>query len=166
MDAAGFASAARWYVEGFGHRSGVNVTLDAPDQLGRFPDAVEPALFRVLQEALTNVHRHSGASTAQVSIREDAGQVILEVRDNGRGIPEALLAHFQATGGGMGVGLAGIRERARELAGRVKIESDSAGTLVGVTIPLKPTTVKPEHNSPEGWPPVPSVLDDGVGQNY
>jgi len=163
MDAAGFASAARWYVEGFGHRSGVNVTVEAPDQLGRFPDAVELALFRVLQEALTNVHRHSGASAAQVSIREDAGQVILEIRDNGRGIPEALLAHFQATGGGMGVGLAGIRERAWELAGRVRIESDSAGTLVAVAIPLRPTA-NMSDNSLEGWPPVASVLD-GIGQD-
>ena len=73
MDAAGFVSAARWYVEGFGQRSGVNVTLDAPDHLGRFPDAVELALFRVLQETLTNVHRHSGASAAQVTILEGAG---------------------------------------------------------------------------------------------
>ena len=86
MDAAGFASAARWYAEGFGQRSGVQVTLDAPDDLGRFPDAIELALFRVLQEALTNVHRHSGASEAQVRIREDADHVILEIKDNGRGI--------------------------------------------------------------------------------
>jgi signal transduction histidine kinase len=136
MDAAGFASAARWYVEGFGQRSGLDVTLDAPGDLGRLPDALELALFRVLQETLTNVHRHSGASAAHVTISEDAEQVVLEVNDNGRGIPEELLSHFQATGAGMGVGLAGIRERARELGGKLKLESGSSGTVVQVAIPV------------------------------
>ena len=139
MDAAGFASAARWYVEGFGQRSGIKVSLDAPDDLGRLPDAIELALFRVLQEALTNVHRHSGASEAHVLIREDAGQVVLEIKDNGRGIPEELLSHFRATGAGMGVGVAGIRERAWELGGSLEVESDSGGTRVRVSIPVTET---------------------------
>lgn len=137
MDAAGFASAARWYVEGFGQRSGVNVTLDAPDDLGRLPDAIELTLFRVLQETLTNVHRHSGASAAHVSILQSAAQVVLDVRDNGRGIPEKLLTCFHATGAGMGVGLAGIRERAWELGGELKVESGNGGTLVRITLPIK-----------------------------
>jgi signal transduction histidine kinase len=136
MDAAGFASAARWYVEGFSQRSGVKVALDVPDDLGRLPDEVELALFRVLQEALTNVHRHSGASEAGVLIRSDAEQVILEVEDNGRGISEQMLAHFRDTGAGMGVGLAGIRERAWELGGKLMVESSASGTLVRVTIPV------------------------------
>ena len=136
MDAAGFASAARWYVEGYGQRSGLQVTLDAPNDLGRLPDAIELALFRVLQESLTNVHRHSGASTAHISIREDAEKVVLEIKDNGRGMPETLLSHFHATGAGVGVGLAGIRERARELGGKLTLESDSSGTLVRVIIPV------------------------------
>jgi signal transduction histidine kinase len=138
MDAAGFASAARWYVEGFGQRSGLKVTLDAPNDLGRLPDAIELALFRVLQETLTNVHRHSGASAAHVLIWDDAEQVVLEVKDNGRGIPEKLLSHFHATGAGMGVGLAGIRERAWELGGKLQVESDGSGTLVRVTVPVTP----------------------------
>jgi signal transduction histidine kinase len=138
MDAAGFASAARWYVEGYGQRSGLNVTLDAPTDLGRLPDAIELALFRVLQEALTNVHRHSGASAAEVLVRQDAEQVVLEVKDNGRGIPEELLSHFRATGAGMGVGIAGIRERVRELGGKLTLESNSSGTLVRVAVPLEP----------------------------
>jgi signal transduction histidine kinase len=135
MDAAGFASAARWYVEGFGQRSGVKVTLDLPENLGRLRDAIELALFRVLQEALTNVHRHSGASEAQVSIRQDAGQVILEIKDNGGGISEELLTHFYGNGSGMGVGLAGIRERTRELGGVMEVESDKHGTLVRASMP-------------------------------
>jgi signal transduction histidine kinase len=82
------------------------------------------------------VHRHSGASAAHVLIREDAEKVILEVKDNGRGMPETLLSHFLATGAGMGAGLAGIRERARELEGKLTLESDSSGTLVRVIIPV------------------------------
>lgn len=151
MDAGGIASAARWYVEGFGQRSGLKVTLDAPKDLGRLPDAIELGLYRVLQEALTNVHRHSGASAAHVSILKDAEQVILEVKDNGRGIPAKQLSHFHATGAGMGVGLAGIRERAWELGGKLKIESDGSGTLVRVTVPVTPTVQsEPEHDSAGG----------------
>jgi signal transduction histidine kinase len=136
MDAAGFASAARWYVEGYGQRSGLNVTLDVQADLGRLPDAVELALFRVLQEALTNVHRHSGASAAEVVVWQDAEQVALEIRDNGHGIPKELLHHFHATGAGMGVGIAGIRERVRELGGKLTLESGGSGTLVRVAITL------------------------------
>jgi signal transduction histidine kinase len=136
MDAAGFTSAARWYVEGFSQRSGIKVTLDTPEHLGRLPDEIELALFRVLQETLTNVHRHSGASAATVVIRADAGQVILEVKDNGAGIPDQMLARFQETGAGMGVGLAGIRERAWELGGKLNVSSDSSGSLISVTIPI------------------------------
>src|SRR5208282_3827630 len=138
MDAAGFASAARWYVEGYGQRSGLNVTLDAPTDLGRLPDEIELALFRVLQEALTNVHRHSGASAAEVQVRHEAEQVVLEIKDNGRGIPEELLSHFRATGAGTGVGIAGIRERVRELGGKLTLESNGSGTLVRVAVPLEP----------------------------
>jgi signal transduction histidine kinase len=148
MDAAGFASAARWYVEGYGQRSGLNVTLDAPTDLGRLPDAIELALFRVLQEALTNVHRHSGASAAEVLVRQDAEQVVLEVKDNGRGIPEQLLSHFHATGAGTGVGIAGIRERVRELGGKLTLESNSSGTLVRVAVPLEPTVHSERPISP------------------
>jgi signal transduction histidine kinase len=151
MDAGGIVSAARWYVEGFGQRSGLKVTLDAPKDLGRLPDAIELALYRVLQETLTNVHRHSGASAAHVSILEDAEQVVLEVKDNGRGIPAKQLSRFDATGAGMGVGLAGIRERAWELGGKLKIESDGDGTLVRVTVPVTSMVQsEPENNSPGG----------------
>ena len=135
MDEAGFVSAARWYVEGFAQRSGVKVTLDAPQELDRLPDALELALFRVLQESLTNVHRHSGASKAHVLILQDEDKVLLEVRDNGRGLPKELLAQFKVDGAGLGVGLAGVRERARELSGQVALESDHNGTLVRISIP-------------------------------
>jgi signal transduction histidine kinase len=137
MDAAGFTSAARWYVEGYGQRSGLTVTLDAPPDHTRLPDEIELALFRVLQEALTNVHRHSGASSADVVVSQDAEQVILQIKDNGRGIPEDILNHFYKTGAGTGVGIAGIRERVRELGGKMTIESNGSGTLVRVAIPIE-----------------------------
>jgi PAS domain S-box-containing protein len=138
MDEAGLASAARWYVEGFGQRSGLNVTLDAPSDLGRLPDSVELALFRVLQEALTNVHRHSGATAADILMLVDDNQLILEVKDNGRGMQAEMVSRFRATGAGMGVGLTSIRERVRELGGRLKLESNAGGTFLRVTIPIAP----------------------------
>jgi signal transduction histidine kinase len=138
MDAVGIASAARWYVEGFGLRSGVKLTLDAPDDPVRLPDAIELALFRVLQEALTNVHRHSGASAANVLIRRSSEHVILEVSDNGRGMEREVLNRFREAGVGTGIGLMSMHERARELGGKVELESDGAGTAVRITIPIPP----------------------------
>jgi signal transduction histidine kinase len=141
MDAVGIASAARWYIEGFGLRSGLKLTLDAPDDPVRLPDAIELALFRVLQEALTNVHRHSDASRADILIRRSSGQAILEVRDNGSGMEQEMLNRFRETGAGVGVGLMSMHERARELGGNLQIESDSTGTSVRITIPVSPDCV-------------------------
>ncbi len=136
MDAVGIASAARWYVEGFSVRSGLKLTLDAPDDPVRLPDATELALFRVLQEALTNVHRHSAASAADILIARLSGQVILEVRDNGRGMQQEALQRFRETGSGTGVGLMSMHERARELGGKLEVESSGTGTSVRITIPV------------------------------
>jgi signal transduction histidine kinase len=138
MDAVGIASAARWYVEGFGLRSGLKLTLDAPKDPVRLPDAIELALFRVLQEALTNVHRHSGASTADILIRRSSGQVILEVNDNGHGMSQEMLDRFREAGTGTGVGLMSMHERARELGGTIQVESGSTGTSVRIAIPVPP----------------------------
>ena len=136
IDAVGIVSAARWYVEGFGLRSGLKITLDVPADPVRLADATELALFRVLQEALTNVHRHSGASEAAVCIQRFSGQVTLEVRDNGRGIEPDLLNRFGESGAGVGVGLISMQERARELGGKLHLESNGAGTLVRISIPV------------------------------
>jgi len=141
MDAVGIASAARWYVEGFSLRSGLKLTLDSPDDPVRLPDAIELALFRVLQEALTNVHRHSGASEADILIRRSSGQVVLEVRDNGCGIEQEVLSRFHETGAGVGVGLMSMHERARELGGKLQLESDGTGTSVRIMIPVPPDCV-------------------------
>ena len=144
MDAVGIASAARWYVEGFGLRSGLKLTLDAPDDPVRLPDAIELALFRVLQEALTNVHRHSGASAANILIRRSSGQVVLEVNDNGHGMSQEMLDRFREAGTGTGVGLMSMHERARELGGTIQIESGSTGTSVRIAIPVPPDCAQGE----------------------
>jgi signal transduction histidine kinase len=143
MDAVGIASAARWYVEGFSLRSGLKIKLDVPADPVRLADATELALFRVLQEALTNVHRHSGASEAGVMIQKSAGQVILEVRDNGRGIQPEMLDRFRESGAGVGVGLISMQERARELGGKLQLESSAAGTLVRISIPIPSDCIAP-----------------------
>ena len=135
LDESGFASAARWYVDGFVQRSGVEVNLEIPRELVRLPDSVELGLFRVLQESLTNIHRHSGSSTVDIRLNLDAQRVILEVRDYGRGMPRELLQRFQGVGTGGGVGLAGMQERISELGGRLEISAADPGTVVTVSMP-------------------------------
>src|ERR1700722_150114 len=91
LDEAGLNSASRWFVEGFGKRSGIDVNLDIHDGAARLPEPTELVLFRVLQESLTNVHRHSGAKRADVSLRTADSQVVLRVRDYGCGIPPSVV---------------------------------------------------------------------------
>ena len=130
LDETGFASAARWYVEGFAKRSGIQTSLDIPENLGRLPEPLELALFRVLQESLTNVHRHSKSPRADVSLRLSSEQVVLRVRDYGKGIPPEVLRRFRRNRAHGGVGLAGMRERIHELGGKLEMDSDSHGTQV------------------------------------
>jgi signal transduction histidine kinase len=147
MDAAGLASAAQWFVDGFGQRSGIAVKLDVDRSLPRLPDVVELTIFRVMQEALTNVHRHSGSSTAEISIRQMGEQIILEVKDHGSGIKPEVLARSQETGAGLGIGLTGMCERVRDLGGVLQIDSDSGGTSVKVTILVASGKVKESTGS-------------------
>jgi len=136
LDEAGFVSAARWYAEGLAQRSGIEVNLDFPPLLARLDGDIETVLFRALQEALTNVHRHSGGSLVDVVLRLDAERVRMEIKDNGKGIPEQRAGRFTKGGVGSGVGLAGMRERVREVGGSLAILSGSSGTSVIITIPL------------------------------
>jgi signal transduction histidine kinase len=135
LDEAGFASAARWYVEGFAKRSGIQTGLEMPEDLGRLSGPLELALFRVLQESLTNVHRHSKSRKAEVSVVASNGQVVLQVRDYGKGVPPDVLDRFRHKRAHGGVGLAGMRERINELGGRLDMNSDSHGTRVVATMP-------------------------------
>ena len=136
LDEAGFGSAARWYVDGFAERSGIKVSIDLPPKLDRLPKDVEIALFRAVQEGLTNIHRHSGASAVDICVRADPGQVHLEISDNGCGIPKKRLTRLTDGDGAAGVGIAGMRERLRELRGSLEIQSAGRGTRVIVAIPL------------------------------
>jgi two-component system NarL family sensor kinase len=135
LDETGFTSAARWYVEGFAKRSGIPTGLDIPEDLGRLPEPLELALFRVLQEALTNVHRHSKSARADVSLRAFRNEVVLRIRDYGKGIPLDVLDRFRRNRAHGGVGLAGMRERIHELGGRLEMDSDSDGTEILVKLP-------------------------------
>ena len=136
LDEVGFSSAAKWYLQGFSERSGLDVKFEIPGNLGRLPKPLELVLFRVLQESLTNIHRHSKSSKAEVTLTKSPGEVVLRVRDHGNGIPPDLLNSFQTNGTNGGVGLSGMRERVRELGGRFEIDSGRAGTTVSVTFPL------------------------------
>jgi len=135
LDEVGFACAAEWYIEGFAKRSGVNVNLDIAADLERLPTSMETALFRVLQESLTNVHRHSGAAQVTVSFWNQLEKIILEIRDDGCGIPAERLVQLRDTNEGTGVGLAGMRERMQELNGKLEIESDAHGTIMRAIVP-------------------------------
>ena len=136
LDEVGFACAAEWYIEGFSKRSGINVKAEIANSRERLPRSMEVALFRVLQESLTNVHRHSGASEASIHFKQQGEAVILEVRDFGKGIPEERLRLLRAVNADTGVVLAGMRERLRELNGELEIESDGRGTSMRATVPL------------------------------
>ncbi len=137
LDEAGFASAAKWYVEGFGRRSGIATLLCLPDHVHRLPRRTETALFRIMQEALTNVHRHSGSRAVEVRVFAEATRVVLIVKDFGMGVPREVLDRFWKTGN-VGVGLAGIQERLKELGGFLEIESNLDGTQLKATIPIPP----------------------------
>ena len=151
LDEAGFDSAARWFVEGFAKRSGISIKTDfshfdsgtdGKSKTARMPDGVELALFRALQEALTNVHRHSASPQAEVRFTRFLDRAVLEIQDFGRGLPQEVLDRFQRTGTGSGVGLAGIRERMKELAGDFTVLSDSKGTTLRAMVPLPAEATK------------------------
>jgi two-component system, NarL family, sensor kinase len=136
LDEVGFACAAEWYIEGFAKRSGVKVSMDIAPTPERMPMSIEIALFRVLQESLTNVHRHSGASEVSVRFQRLPDQIILEIKDRGRGIPAERLDLLRQNSAETGVGLAGMRERLHELDGKLEIESDGRGTSMRAIVPL------------------------------
>jgi len=140
LDEVGFTCAAEWYIEGFANRSGIKVQAEIAKTRERLPRNVEIALFRVLQESLTNVHRHSGASDARIHFQHAGDAVILEIRDSGKGIPEERLRLLHGNTAETGVGLAGMRERLHELNGRLDIESDARGTSMRATVPLTLST--------------------------
>ena len=143
LDELGFGSATRLFVEGFSRRSGLTVTLDLPSESGmRLPMNLEIALFRAVQEGLTNIHRYAEATCASISLKRNISTVHLSIRDNGKGIPPALLKRLLDGTADSGVGIAGMRERLRELNGVLEIQSDQSGTILGITAPTTPGTAE------------------------
>ena len=136
LDEAGFESAARWYVDGFAKRDGIQAKLNFPAKMERLPRSVELALFRILQESLTNVHRHSGSTTVEINVEVQGDAVTLDVKDAGRGIPRHVLNRFLETGTA-GIGLAGMRERVADLGGELHVRSNTTGTVLTAIIPLR-----------------------------
>ncbi len=136
LEESGLAAAVRGYSTSFAERSGVELDLDVPLTLtARLPQDVETAIFRILQESLTNIHRHSGSPTASVRLAFEDSEVTLEVKDQGRGMPSEIL-DTSGSVAALGVGVAGMRERVRQLGGRLEIASGSAGTTVKAILPV------------------------------
>jgi signal transduction histidine kinase len=133
LEIAGLASALRWYVDGFSERSNIKVELEIPDDFVRLPDDLELAIFRVVQECLTNIHRHSESATAAIQIQQDGNSLKVRVQDQGKGIPlEKQRELIEASRGGVGFG--GMRERVRQLGGALEIQSNGDGTVVIATL--------------------------------
>lgn len=136
LDELGFHSAARWYAEGFAKRSGIQVELHVAEIGERLPKEIELALFRVLQESLTNVHRHAKASRVGIDVECTSAEVVLVVCDDGKGVNRDVLLQFHSGHAG-GIGLAGMRERLAELGGTLEVESNLKGTLIRATLPTR-----------------------------
>ena len=145
LDELGLYSAARWYVEGFAQRSGLHVDFSADDFADRLHKDAEIALFRVLQEALTNVHRHSGARTVIIDLSCKNDVAILLVKDDGHGIPQETLRRFREGHGG-GIGLAGMRERLAELRGTLAVDASPSGTILRASLPTDACRLTPAES--------------------
>src|SRR5579862_1148860 len=135
LEEVGLRSAIPWYIEGFSKRSGIQVACDIDPKVGRFSRDAELAIFRILQESLTNVHRHSESATAQVFLGLDDGTVYLEVSDQGKGISPAALEPGSDSSNTLGVGLRGMLERVHQLGGSMELSSNERGTTVRATLP-------------------------------
>ena len=145
LDESGLPVALRWYAEGLAERSGMKISVNIPDNLGRFGRDMELMMFRLVQECLTNIHRHSGSKTADINVWSNNREVGLDVRDQGRGIPPERLASIQAQGGG--VGIRGMRERIHPFHGAMEIESNNSGTRIAFRIPIQKPGTSPQSQS-------------------
>jgi signal transduction histidine kinase len=146
LDEAGLSSALRWYVDGFAQRSKIRVELDCPNDFGRLPRERETAIFRLVQECLTNIHRHSGSATARIRLHRSGHEVVVQVEDKGKGIPTEKLDQMTAVGI-PGVGITGMRERVRQLGGTLEIDSSTTGTKVEARLPIPETSSDDDFSS-------------------
>jgi len=135
LDQVGLAPGVREYLEGFAERSRMKVRFEITEDFGRLPRDLETALFRIVQEGLTNVHRHSESGTVTIRIVRDSREVSLAIADSGTGIPRQKVREIEA-GRASGVGLRGMRERVRQLGGSFRIRSSDKGTVIVIRLPL------------------------------
>jgi PAS domain S-box-containing protein len=138
LDEIGLAPALRWYVNGFTRRSSIEVGLHISEEVGRLPSDIETALFRVVQESLGNVHRHSGSKTAAIKLRSARGEVVLTISDNGAGIATTSAGASGEEIRALGVGIAGMSARLRQLGGKLEVRSSHRGTTVRAIVPQRP----------------------------
>lgn len=137
LEEMGLGSAIPWYLEGFSQRSGITVNHEIPKDFGRLPRDIELALFRVVQEGLTNVHKHSGSPAALLRLRRSTDAAVLDLTDQGKGFPTE--AHGGAglnSGNSHGVGIRGMNERLRQLGGELQVISGRNGTQLRATVPF------------------------------
>ncbi len=135
LDEQDLSSALQWYVDRFSRHAGITVDLKVSPELGRFSKETETALFRIVQEGLTNVFRHSGSARAQVELVRDSQEVILQIIDEGKGLGPAATAQRLGAQAGSGIGILSMRERARQIGGQFRITSGDKGTAIRVTFP-------------------------------
>jgi signal transduction histidine kinase len=133
LDEVGLMSALSWYVEGLSKRSGIETSLEVqPSDFPRLSSDVETAVFRIVQEALTNVFRHSGAHKVGISLTQKNGVIVVAVRDDGKGVGKKIV---DLEPGSVGVGIGGMKQRAKEFGGELRLINANPGTLVELTIP-------------------------------
>jgi PAS domain S-box-containing protein len=145
LDEVGLSSALSWYVQGLAERSGLQIALKVSENFGRLPSEMELLIFRLVQESLTNIHRHSGSKTALIRIEREGNNVQVSVEDQGSGMSPERLAEIQSRG--TGVGIRGMRERVRHFLGDLVIESNGSGTKVYATLPLKTSPSTHKNNT-------------------
>jgi signal transduction histidine kinase len=136
IEDVGFLSAAEWYIQDFNRRSGMRIVFEVAENVGSPPNSTQLVLFRILQEALINIHRHARATAGSVRVSKHNGNLLLEISDNGVGVPAERLHRFNGNGSGMGVGLTGTWERVRDLGGQVELIARNPGTAVRISIPF------------------------------
>ncbi len=139
LDEAGLASAIRWFAEGFAERSKIIVSLELSPALGRLSEEFEIAIFRIVQECLTNIHRHSGSPSATIRLALSPEEITLEIKDQGRGIPPEKRTKA-ASGKSSGIGIRGMQERIAQLGGKVEINSNAKGTAIVARLPVANTS--------------------------
>ncbi len=146
LDTLGLEGALSWYAAGLSRRSNIQVKVRIQPSFGRLSHELELAVFRIVQEALTNIHRHSGSPSAEISVSKDSCLVEIQITDRGRGIPPEILKPAINTGAIVGVGIAGMRERVRQLGGHLEIDSGSSGTSIRATLPISNSDPLPGCN--------------------